>query len=423
MAVRKGQVSFPKKLQPLFKPWRYKILHGGRGGTKSWGVARALIAIASNRKVLIMCAREFQNSITESVHRLLDEQILIMGLTSKFIVQDTRIYCPSTGSEFIFVGLRRDITKIKSTEGVDICWVEEAEKVSNKSWEVLIPTIRKTGSEIWVTFNPDDEKDPTWQRFVVKRPPDSVIIEVNWKDNPWLPETLRKEKDYLFRVDPEAAAHVWDGQLNKRSDAQIFRGKFIIEDFIVPEAWYGPYFGQDFGFSTDPAATTKSWIDPTERKLYIEHEAFGYGLMSDELATLIKSIPGADNHVIRADCSRPETIAEMNKRGLMMNSCKKWTGCVEDGIQYLRSFVQIVIHPRCRHMAEEARLYKYKVDQLSGDVLPIIVDKHNHGWDSLRYAHEPMIREEHTEVVVVDTGGDVQISSDLDEADFAVSNW
>jgi phage terminase large subunit len=430
MAVqkKKGSVWFPAKLQPLFKPARYKILRGGRGGSKSWGIARALLLIANKQKKRILCAREFQNSISDSVHRLLEEQIFAMGLADRFVITENSIYCPATGSEFIFKGLRRDITKIKSTEGIDIVWIEEAEKVSNKSWEVLIPTVRKEGSEIWISFNPDDEKDPTWVRFVANVPPDAIEIEISWMDNPWLPETLRKEKDYLYRVDPEAAAHVWGGELNKRSDAQIFKGKFIIEDFVPEETWHGPYFGQDFGFSTDPAATTKSWINPVEQKLYIEHEAFGLGLMSDELAAYIATIPGATKHVIRADCSRPETIAEMVKRGLMMESCKKWEGCVEDGIQYLRSFVQIVIHPRCRRMAEEARLYKYKIDKLSGDILPIIVDKHNHGWDSIRYALEPMIREVHEEIVVVDAAGDIQISSDLDEADAgiefgSISNW
>jgi phage terminase large subunit len=421
-SAKLNKVELPDLIcRTLAKLKRYKILYGGRGGAKSWGVARALIAIAASSKKLILCAREFQNSITESVHRLLEDQITAMGLLNKFVITKTNIFCPSTGSEFIFAGLRRDITKIKSTEGIDICWVEEAEKVSNKSWEVLIPTIRKEGSEIWITFNPDDEKDPTWQRFAVNTPPDSAVCEISWMDNPWFPEALRKEKDYLYRVDPEAAAHIWGGELNKRSDAQIFKGKFIIEDFEPEQTWNGPYIGQDFGFSTDPAATTASWI--SDNKLYISHEAFGLELMNDELVQLIKSVPGASNHVIRADCSRPETIAEMCKRGLMMVGCKKWDGCVEDGVQYLRSFLQIVIHPRCRRMAEEARLYKYKIDKLSGDVLPVIVDAHNHGWDSIRYAHEPMIAERHEEVIVVDAADGLQISEDLDEAEFQITNW
>jgi phage terminase large subunit len=152
------------------------------------------------------------------------------------------------GSEFIFAGIRKDIEKVKSTEGIDICWVEEAEKVSKRSWEVLIPTIRKDGSEIWVTFNPDEETDPTYQRFVVNPPPDAEVVEINWRDNPWFPEVLRKEKDYLFKVDPEAAEHVWEGKCNTRSDAQIFAGKYIIEEF-TPENWHGPYYGLDFGFA------------------------------------------------------------------------------------------------------------------------------------------------------------------------------
>jgi phage terminase large subunit len=411
----KPAIFFPRKLQFLFRPKRYKVLHGGRGGAKSWGIARALIIKALEGKELILCAREFQNSIAESVHRLLEEQINAMGFGAAFDVQQKTITCKQTGSEFIFAGLRKDVQKIKSTEGITICWVEEAEKVSAHSWEVLIPTIRRQGSEIWISFNPEDETDPTSQKFLVNPPPDSVVQEINWQDNPWFPETLRKEKDYLYRVDADAAEHVWGGRFNTRSDAQIFKGKCILEDFEPHETWNGPYFGQDFGFSTDPAATVKMWINGT--RLYIEHEAVGLGLTNDDMAQLIKAIPGADQHILRADSSRPETIVEMQNRDLKMVACKKWTGCVEDGIQYLRSFEQIVIHPRCKNQWMEARLYKYKIDKLSGDVLPIIIDKHNHGWDAIRYGLEPMIVNLREEIVVVDAAEGIQISSELDDAE------
>lgn len=412
--------KFPPKLQFLFRPARYKVAHGGRGGAKSWGVARALIIKAFNNKLLILCAREYQNSITESVHRLLSEQIEAMGFGPWFTINNNSIVCKVTGSEFIFAGLHNNVSKIKSTEGVDICWVEEAEKVTEHSWKTLIPTIRKKGSEIWVTFNPDEETDPTYQRFIIHPPPDAVVVEINWMDNPWFPTTeLVKEKDYDYSVDPESADHIWGGKLNVRSNAQIFRGKYVIEAFEPHKLWNGPYFGQDFGFSTDPSATIKSYI--YERDLYIEKEFFGYGLMNDELNAGIRAaMPEIQGHIVRADCARPETIAEMNKRGLMMQSCKKWTGCVEDGIQYLRSFERIVIHPRNTHMKEEARLYKYKVDRLSGDILPIIVDAHNHGWDGTRYGLEPMILNFHEEVIVIDGAPDAPaISPELDELDEA----
>jgi phage terminase large subunit len=414
------RARFPKKLGfLLFEKWRYKVLHGGRGGAKSWGVARALLLLATERKLLILCAREFQNSITESVHRLLCNQIEELGLQSCFTITNNSIM-GRNGSEFIFAGIRKDIEKVKSTEGIDICWVEEAEKVSKRSWEVLIPTIRKEGSEIWVTFNPDEETDPTYQRFVVNPPPDAKVVEINWRDNPWLPEVLRKEKDYLFKVDPEAAEHVWEGKTNTRSDAQIFAGKYIIEEF-TPENWHGPYYGLDFGFAADPAAISKSWI--WENKCYIEYVVFGHGLKNAELDQMIRSVPGADKHIIRADCSRPETIAHLAEDfKLMVQPCVKWQGCVEDGIQYFRSFEQIIIHPRNKGMKDEARLYRYKVDKITGDVLPVIIDKHNHGWDSLRYGHEPAIMRLLEQIVVIDGAPDEEpISSDLDELEIGAA--
>jgi phage terminase large subunit len=410
-------LKFPHKLQFLFKPKRYKVLHGGRGGAKSWGVARALIVRASKAPILILCAREYQNSIAESVHRLLSNQISEMGMDHLFDITDKSIK-GKNGSEFIFAGLHNNVKSIKSMEGVDICWVEEAEKVSNNSWEILIPTIRKEGSEIWVTFNPDEESDPTYQRFVVNTPPDAEVVEINWADNKWFPENLRKEKDYLYRVDAEAAEHVWGGKCNTRSDAQIFAKKYVVEAFTPHENWNGPYFGQDFGFGTDPSATCKLWL--YENVLYVEYVKFGYGLKNTELDKLIRSIPGAGDHIIRGDNSRPETIAHLTEDfDLKMISCKKWSGCVEDGIQYLRSLEKIVIAPDNKQMIDEARLYRYKVDKVTGDVLPIIVDKHNHGWDSIRYAMEPAILLFHEEVIVVDGAPDQNpITQELDEVDF-----
>lgn len=169
--------------------------------------------MASQRKLRILCAREVQKSISESVYHLLQEQAEVMGLASKFEFTNNSIINRETGSEFLFAGLRtQDISKVKSLEGFDIVWVEEAQTVSHKSWEVLIPTIRKPGSEIWVTFNPEFEEDPTYQRFVVNPPDNALIIEINWNDNPWFPEELRAEKDYLLRTDPDSYLHVWEGK-------------------------------------------------------------------------------------------------------------------------------------------------------------------------------------------------------------------
>jgi phage terminase large subunit len=386
---------FPKKLSFLFRPARYKVPYGGRGSGKSWGAGRALLLQATQRPLRILCARELQLSIKDSVHKLLSDQIDSMRLTPWFEVQQQAIY-GKNGSEFIFSGIRSNPTKIKSTEGVDICWVEEAEKVSDKSWEVLIPTIRKPGSEIWVTFNPDQATDPTYQRFVVNTPPSAVVRKISWFDNPWLPDELRLEKDYLASVDPDAFAHVWGGECRSNSDAQIFRGKFRIEPFEVPPAdsgvvWDGPYFGADWGFAKDPTVLVKMWI--FGRTLYIEYEAYGIGVELDDIPELFERIPGVRDRVIRADNSRPETISHVARKGNMsVEAADKWPGSIEDGIAFLKSFEIIIVHPRCKHTADEMRLYSYKVDRLTGDILPEVVDANNHCVDGIRYGLCPMIR-------------------------------
>jgi phage terminase large subunit len=216
-----AQAQFPIKLQPLFKKARYKICFGGRGGAKSWGIARALLIMAARKPLRILCAREFQASIKDSVHKLLCDQIEALGLLPFYEITQTSIR-GLNGSEFAFIGLKNNPTNIKSFEGVDICWVEEGQTVSRLSWNILIPTIRKAGSEIWVSFNPDLETDETYQRFVVKPPRDAVIIKINWSDNPWFPETLKLEKDALKERDPSAYNNVWEGMCRRTVDGAIF---------------------------------------------------------------------------------------------------------------------------------------------------------------------------------------------------------
>lgn len=218
-------VEFPEKLECLFQPSRYKVLHGGRGGAKSWGTARALLLLAVQNPLRVLCAREIQNSIKDSVHQLLSDQIKAMGLSGFYAVLKDEIRCvagPGRGSAFTFAGLRHNIDNIKSKEGIDIVWVEEARTVSRDSWEKLVPTIRKAGSEIWVTFNPELEEDETYQRFVLNRPTDAIVVEMNWRDNPWFPETLRQEMDDLKRRDPDAYLHIYEGKCKHFIEGAIY---------------------------------------------------------------------------------------------------------------------------------------------------------------------------------------------------------
>lgn len=389
----KVQARFPPKLKFLFKPKRYKVAYGGRGSAKSWNYARALIIRAYQQRIRVLCGREFQNSIKESVHHLLESQIELMQLSKYFNITDATI-TSHLGSEFIFTGLKNNATKIKSLEAVNIAWIEEAEKVSNRSWELLIPTMRVPDSEIWVTFNPDSEDDPTYKRFIKHPPPasEATVVKMSWRDNPWFPLELRKEKDYLAAVDPAAYEHVWEGECRTNSDAQILRGKYVIEDFTPQLGWDGPYQGADWGFAKDPTTLIRCWI--SDRRLYVEYEAFGVGVDIDRTPALFDSVPSARSYRTRADCARPETVSYMQRHGYPeVVSVHKWDGSVEDGVSFLRQFETIVIHPRCTHTQQEAKLYSYKIDRLTGDVLPEIEDKNNHMMDALRYALEPIIRQ------------------------------
>jgi phage terminase large subunit len=225
-----AQAEFPEKLSILFDSARYKVLYGGRGGAKSWGIARALLIIGARKPTRILCAREFQTSIRDSVHKLLSDQIIAMGLTDFYEITQNAIR-GKNGTEFSFVGLKNNVSNIKSYEGCDICWVEEAQTTSKLSWNVLIPTIRKEGSEIWISFNPELETDETYQRFIVNTPENSIVQRINWSDNPWFPETLRLEKDALFVRDREAYNTVWEGVCRQTVDGAIFAKEMMQAEF------------------------------------------------------------------------------------------------------------------------------------------------------------------------------------------------
>lgn len=216
-----SKAEFPVKLEGLFKPSRYKVLYGGRGGAKSWGIARALLIKGAKTQMRVLCAREYMTSMRDSVHKLLSDQIQALGLLGFYEITQASIR-GQNGTEFAFAGLKNNIANIKSYEGVDVCWVEEAQTVSRLSWNVLIPTIRKEKSEIWVSFNPELETDETYQRFIAHPPADCISIKINWSDNPWFPETLRLEKDALKDRDIEAYNQVWEGLCRQSVDGAIF---------------------------------------------------------------------------------------------------------------------------------------------------------------------------------------------------------
>lgn len=219
----KAKARFPAKLKCLFVPEnaRYRVLYGGRGGSKSWNIARALLLKGCEQTIRVLCAREFQTSIKDSVHRLLCDQIFNLGIEAHYEITERSIR-GINGTEFIFVGIKNNTNNVKSVEGIDIAWVEEAQSVSPNSWNVLVPTIRKDNSEIWISFNPELPTDETWKRFVISPPENAVVQKINWSDNPWFPEVLDLERRALQGRDIEAYNNVWEGIPRQTVNGAIF---------------------------------------------------------------------------------------------------------------------------------------------------------------------------------------------------------
>jgi len=393
-----AQAVFPEKLSCLFDPprSRYRVLYGGRGGAKSWGIARALLIKAAQAPMRILCAREFQTSIRDSVHKLLVDQITAMGMMGLFEITQSSIR-GLNGSEFFFVGLKNNVSNIKSFEGVDICWVEEAQTVSRMSWNVLIPTIRKEHSEIWVSFNPELEQDETYQRFVVSPPPGAVVQKINWSDNPWFPETLRAEKDSLKARDPAAYATVWEGVCRQTVDGAIFARELEMADIDgrIGRVPYDPvkpvHAVWDLGWSDQTAIWFVQFIGMETRLIrYIEDsqktityylaelQKFGYVYDTMHLPH------DAQNKTLAANGRSIEEI--VRAAGHHVSILPKVP--VADSINAAR-----IIFANCWFDRENAgeglnclRHYRYEVDPDTGQFSRNpLHDQYSHGADAFRY--------------------------------------
>lgn len=382
-------IDTPRWAVPLLQPSRYKGVHGGRGSGKSHAFAEMLIERCIMEKTYAVCVREVQKSLAQSVKKLLEVKIEAMGVGRMFEVQQTVIKCPH-GGLIIFQGLQNHTAdSIKSLEGYDIAWVEEAQSLSQRSLDLLRPTIRKPGSELWFTWNPSQATDPV---DVLLRgenpPPDALVVQANYRDNPWLPDVLRSELEYDRSRDPDKFAHIWLGEYQRNSEARVFRN-WRVEEFTAPD---GVTFrmGADFGFSIDPSVLLRCYIDG--RNLYIDYEAWQIGCEIDRLPDLFMTVPGAESWPMVADSSRPETISYLRNHGFpRILPAVKGARSVEEGVEFLKSF-DIIVHPRCQHVIDELTLYSFEIDPLTGMVLPKLADKNNHCIDALRYACEGVRR-------------------------------
>ena len=345
-----------------------------------WIVERCVM-----KRTDVVCVREVQKSLKQSVKKLIENKIQELGVGHMFEVQQAEIKCPH-GGVIIFQGMQNHTAdSIKSLEGFDIAWVEEAQSVSQFSLDLLRPTIRKPGSQLLFSWNPRYEDDPVESLLRGNNAPtDSIVVEVNYSDNPWFPDVLRDEMEYDLRRDPDKYLHVWKGQYVRNSETRVFKN-WVIEDFDAPpDAIHR--LGADWGFATDPTVCVRCHI--IGRKLYIDYEAYQVGCEIVDTPSLFMSIPEAEKWPMVADSARPETVSHMRKNGFpKIQSAVKGAKSVEDGIEWLKSF-DIVVHPRCKHTIDELTLYSYKTDQMTGKVLPVLDDRDNHVIDAVRYALE-----------------------------------
>ena len=375
----------PWLLTGLEDNWRVWMVRGGRGSGKSHGIATLIVCLMRKDPIRVLCLREFQNSIDDSSKQLLEDKINALGYSSEFRITKYSITHKKTGARCIFRGMKSG-NSLRSTEGIDLVWGEEAQTFSESSLRSLFPTIRKKGSRLIFTFNPEKETDPIWVRCERWKDDKRVVQSVvNWSDNPWFTAELNEERLRDLRTDPAMYAHIWEGELLRRSAALIMLDKCELGlEFEIPEPWETDdgryYYGADFGFSADPNVLMRGWIK--DGYFWVDYAAFGYGIDLNNISTLYDTVPGARVWPILADEARPDIINLLKREGFNISGAPKGPGSVEDGITFLRSFKGIKIHRRCTEAAQEAMNYSYKVCPKTDQVLPVIVDAYNHFWDS-----------------------------------------
>lgn len=397
----KREIEFPSKLTFLINEnHRYKVLYGGRGGAKSWGAARALIIKAAKQKIRVLCAREIQNSIRDSVIKLLSDQIQSMGLSSHFEIQRD-IIRGINGSEFLFKGLRMNVQEIKSTEGIDICWVEESQTVSKASWDVLIPTIRKDGSEIWITFNPELDTDITYQRFVMNPPATAKVVKVNWQDNPWFPKELIAEKDDLKERDPDSYLTVWEGNCRSVLDGAIYANEIrqATNDNRITSVPYDSSKGVQCIFDLGRADKTSIW--------FVQQVGFEYRLID-----YYENRGFAFNHYIKVLREKPyiierlvlphdataallasERTIEQQAKDNGFDTAVLARASIESGIDAARAIFNRCWFDenKCIDGLNALRRYRYEIDDSGQWSKKPLHDEYSHAADAFRYFATAMI--------------------------------
>lgn len=391
------RAQFPSKLKPLFRSARYKVFHGGRGSGKSWGVARALLILARQKRLRILCTREVQKSIKDSVHALLSDQIQSLGFGADFQILETEIRCTRTGSVFLFAGLsQHTVESIKSFEGCDIVWVEEAQTVSGKSWDVLIPTIRKPGSEIWITLNPQLETDETFQRFIANPPPDSVVVEMNYNDNPWFPAVLETERLHAQKtMKAEKYRHIWEGKCMPAVDGAIYFDEVArAEDEgritrVSPDKLLKVHAIFDLGWND---AMTIIMVQRSASELrVVDYIEDSHKKLSD-YSDMLKAKPYNWGHVwlphdgFSKDFKTGKSAEEM-MRALGWTVARTPNMDIEGGIKAAREVFERVWFDaeKTKRLVECLKRYRRNIGQKTGEAGAPLHDEFSHGADAFRY--------------------------------------
>ena len=405
---------------------RYKVYHGGRHGGKSWSIALWLVVQAMRSPLRVLCTRELQNSINDSVHRILVDMIVRLKVEHYFIIEKNSIRGRFVQSEFIFKGTRANVLEIKSMEGVDICWVEEGQSMTLYSWQILDNTLRSRPGcpepYFLISLNPETGKTPFEERIEkaeeVAGPSPSgayldgqwLLVKVGWEDNPWFTAMDNKRRLEQLAHHPEMYDWTWNGLPLRLTAATIFDRNVVYDRIFEAPPRTEFRFGVDWGFKPDPTCMIRCFIrdcdldgNPGEC-LYVDYEAYAKGIELDDYPVFFgggvssrnfaewPGVPECRNWPIKADSARPELISYTARMGFAIRKAAKWDGSVKDGIAHLKGFKRIYIHPRCPRVAKDFRLYSMKVDPQTNDVLPIILDKDNHGPDAVRYALDGFIQ-------------------------------
>lgn len=389
------EVRLPEKVADTLSAPRgsymYRVLRGGRGSGKSVGAATVALIWGIAEKMTILCVRQFQNSIKDSFYKELVDAIQHNPwLESHYKVTKESI-TGLNGTEFIFKGLDRNPQSIKSVAKIDLTIVEEAEDIPELSWINLEATVfRQDRSEMWVIYNPKKENSPVDFRFIKNKADSSIVQDVQWNDNPFFPpnmEKLRTRDREIF--DYPTYAWIWEGAYLKNSKSQIFYDRYEVKDF-EPDAKWKMWQGLDWGYSQDPTAIIRAYTN--EDYLYIRNEAGGVGIELDDVAKAAAAIPDFHRYECIADSAQPAMISHVKNKGLgRIIGAKKGKGSVEDGIQFIRSFRRVYIHPSCKKTLHEFETYSWKIDRTTGDITDVPIDANNHYVDALRYALEPMM--------------------------------